>query len=261
MWGSVAAPASQDDCHVKTRRARKRRRPLCRYRSGRPDRPRPPQGRRPASGRSTSTAACSASSSTQRTRPGAAFISAGGYHHHIGLNTWESRGGTPPPPGHHRPLPHRHPLSDRAPLGRRAAPADRRRHPARRAPATTACREALYLRDPDDNGVELYWDRPQGAVAANAGRQLADVHAAARPARPDGRAGPSGRLTASAGPERHGVGADGGEILASRQRHRHLQFGAQDAQRHARRRPRRLRPARRLKAVRSERPSRPAPAP
>jgi len=90
----------------------------------------------------------------------AAFISAGGYHHHIGLNTWESRGGTAAPPGHtglfHAAI----------------------RYPTRHALATALVRlrdagvplsgasdhgvsEALYLNDPDRNGLELYWDRPR----------------------------------------------------------------------------------------------------
>jgi catechol 2,3-dioxygenase len=90
----------------------------------------------------------------------AAFLSAGGYHHHIGLNTWQSRGGPPPPPGttglFHTAI----------------------RYPTRRALARAlrglldaghrldgasdhGVSEALYLRDPDQNGVELYWDRPR----------------------------------------------------------------------------------------------------
>jgi catechol 2,3-dioxygenase len=90
----------------------------------------------------------------------AAFISAGGYHHHIGLNTWESRGGSPPPPGstglYHTAI----------------------RYPTRTALATAVRRvveagvplsgasdhgvsEAIYLNDPDQNGIELYWDRPR----------------------------------------------------------------------------------------------------
>ena len=90
----------------------------------------------------------------------AAFISAGAYHHHIGLNTWQSRGGSPPPPGttglFHTAI----------------------RYPTRRALADAVTRvreagirldgasdhgvsEAIYLRDPDQNGVELYWDRPR----------------------------------------------------------------------------------------------------
>ena len=90
----------------------------------------------------------------------AAFISAGGYHHHIGLNTWESLGGTPPPPGHTG-------LFHTAILyPTRAALADAlRRLLAAEIPLEGASdhgvSEALYLRDPDQNGVELYWDRPE----------------------------------------------------------------------------------------------------
>ncbi len=99
---------------------------------------------------------------TQRMTSGAAFISAGGYHHHIGLNTWESLGGSPPPPGT-TGLYH---LAIRYPT--RAALADGlRRLLAAKIPIEGASdhgvSEALYLRDPDDNGVELYWDRPQAA--------------------------------------------------------------------------------------------------
>ena len=97
---------------------------------------------------------------TQRMGDSAAFLSAGGYHHHIGLNTWESLGGAPPPPGttglYHTAI----------------------LFPSRVALAVTLHRvleakialdgaadhgvsEAIYLRDPDDNGVELTWDRPR----------------------------------------------------------------------------------------------------
>jgi catechol 2,3-dioxygenase len=90
----------------------------------------------------------------------AAFVSAGDYHHHIGLDTWQSKGGSPPPPGttglFHTAI----------------------RYPSRRALADAVKRvldagigldgasdhgvsEAIYLRDPDQNGVELYWDRPR----------------------------------------------------------------------------------------------------
>jgi catechol 2,3-dioxygenase len=96
----------------------------------------------------------------QRRGPQAAFISAGGYHHHIGLNTWESRGGQPPAPGT-TGLYH---LAVLYPT--RAALADAlRRLIAAELPLEGASdhgvSEALYLRDPDDNGVELYWDRPR----------------------------------------------------------------------------------------------------
>ena len=96
----------------------------------------------------------------QRYGPDAAFLSAGGYHHHIGLNTWDSLGATPPPPGHTG-------LFHTAIL-----------YPDRRALAQALARvieagveidgaadhgvsEAVYFRDPDGNGVEIYRDRPE----------------------------------------------------------------------------------------------------
>jgi catechol 2,3-dioxygenase len=97
---------------------------------------------------------------TQRLGDEAAFVSAGGYHHHIGLNTWESRGGSPPPAGttglFHVAI--RYP--DRASLAdalRRVRAAGLQLTGA----SDHGVSEALYLRDPDDNGVELYVDRPQ----------------------------------------------------------------------------------------------------
>lgn len=99
---------------------------------------------------------------TQRMGDSAAFLSAGGYHHHVGLNTWESRGGTAPPPGStglfHFAL--RYP--DRASLG--AAIARLREHgvPLDGA-ADHGVSEAVYLHDPDGNGIELYWDRPRAS--------------------------------------------------------------------------------------------------
>ncbi len=97
---------------------------------------------------------------TQKYGSQAAFVSAGGYHHHIGLNTWESLGGSPPPPGH-TGLYHTAIL-----YPTRAALADAlRRLIAAEIPLDGASdhgvSEALYLRDPDGNGVELYWDRPE----------------------------------------------------------------------------------------------------
>jgi catechol 2,3-dioxygenase len=95
----------------------------------------------------------------QRYGTQAAFLSAGGYHHHIGLNTWESRGGSPPAPGTTG-------LFHTAILyPTRAALADAlRRLIAAGIPLDGASdhgvSQALYLRDPDENGVELYWDRP-----------------------------------------------------------------------------------------------------
>jgi catechol 2,3-dioxygenase len=95
---------------------------------------------------------------TQR-MPGAVFLSAGGYHHHIGLNTWESAGG-PPPPGttglYHLAIryPSRSALAEAlARLGEHRIALD--------GASDHGVSEALYLRDPDGNGIELYWDRPR----------------------------------------------------------------------------------------------------
>ena len=96
----------------------------------------------------------------QRMGEDAAFVSAGGYHHHIGLNTWQSRGGTPPAPGH-TGLFH---VAIRYP-GRPALADALRRLLAAGHPVSGASdhgvSEAIYLDDPDGNGVELYWDRPE----------------------------------------------------------------------------------------------------
>ena len=97
----------------------------------------------------------------------AAFISAGGYHHHIGLNTWESKGGSPPPPGttglYHTAI--LYPTRvDLANAFKRVLQSGRELDGA----ANHGVSDALYLRDPDENGIELYWDRakedwPRGA--------------------------------------------------------------------------------------------------
>ena len=96
----------------------------------------------------------------QRFGAQAAFISAGGYHHHIGLNTWESLGGGPPPRGstglYHTAIlyPDRVTLADALRrLIEAGIPVD--------GAADHGVSEAIYLRDPDDNGVELYRDRPR----------------------------------------------------------------------------------------------------
>ncbi len=96
----------------------------------------------------------------QRMGDSAAFISAGGYHHHLGLNTWESLGGHPPPPGttglYHLAIlyPDRRALADALRrLQHAGIPLD--------GAADHGVSEALYLRDPDGNGVELYRDRPR----------------------------------------------------------------------------------------------------
>ena len=109
---------------------------------------------------------------TQRYGTQAAFVSAGGYHHHIGLNTWESRGGSPPPPGttglYHVALlyPDRAALADAL---RRLVEAE---WPLDGA-SDHGVSEALYLRDPDGNGVELYRDRPQAEWPRTASGELA----------------------------------------------------------------------------------------
>jgi catechol 2,3-dioxygenase len=97
---------------------------------------------------------------TQRFGSSAAFLSAGGYHHHIGLNTWESGGGLPPAKGttglYHLAIlyPTRAELGDALRrLQKAGIPLD--------GASDHGVSEALYLHDPDGNGVELYWDRPQ----------------------------------------------------------------------------------------------------
>ncbi|MGH6854631.1 MAG: VOC family protein [Aestuariivirga sp.] len=102
----------------------------------------------------------------------AAFISAGGYHHHIGLNTWESEGGAPPAPGttglFHAAIlyPTRADLAGALQrLGAHNIPLD--------GASDHGVSEALYLRDPDQNGIELYWDRPQSEWPRHADGSLA----------------------------------------------------------------------------------------
>jgi catechol 2,3-dioxygenase len=111
---------------------------------------------------------------TQRYGRDAAFVSAGGYHHHIGLNTWESRGGFPPAPGttglFHLAIlyPTRAALADALRrLVKAGIPLD--------GASDHGVSEALYLRDPDQNGVELYCDRPQEAWPRNPDGSLAMV--------------------------------------------------------------------------------------
>jgi catechol 2,3-dioxygenase len=98
----------------------------------------------------------------QRYDRSAAFLSAGGYHHHIGLNIWQSRGGSPPPPGttglfHLAIL-----YPTRGDLARAVQRVMEAGVPLDGA-SDHGVSEAIYLRDPDGNGIELYWDRPQDA--------------------------------------------------------------------------------------------------
>jgi catechol 2,3-dioxygenase len=110
----------------------------------------------------------------QRYGTQAAFVSAGGYHHHIGLNTWQSRGGRPPAPGttglFHTAIlyPSRAALADAL-----------KRVIAAGIPLEGASdhgvSQALYLSDPDQNGIELYWDRPQAEWPLTNAGELAMV--------------------------------------------------------------------------------------
>ena len=96
----------------------------------------------------------------QRYGPQAAFLSAGGYHHHIGLNTWESAGGTPPPAGHTGLYHTAFLYPTRADLAQALRRVREANIPLDGA-ADHGVSEALYIRDPDQNGVELYWDKPR----------------------------------------------------------------------------------------------------
>jgi catechol-2,3-dioxygenase len=133
----------------------------------------------------------------QRRGPQAAFVSAGGYHHHIGLNTWESRGGNPPPRGstglYHLAVlyPSRAALADAL---RRLMAAN----VALEGAFDHGVSEALYLRDPDDNGVRTLLGSPARAVAAQCERRACDVHRAAR----SDRAAQGARVGAASGGRR-----------------------------------------------------------
>jgi catechol 2,3-dioxygenase len=109
---------------------------------------------------------------TQRLGESAVFLSAGGYHHHIALNTWESRGGTAPAPGttglYHTAIvyPTRTALADALHRVLRA------QIPLEGA-SDHGVSQSIYLRDPDDNGVELYWDKPKDQWPRTADGKLA----------------------------------------------------------------------------------------
>jgi catechol 2,3-dioxygenase len=106
----------------------------------------------------------------------AAFISAGGYHHHIGLNTWESKGGQPPAPGttglYHTAILYPT-IVDLANAMKRVVSSGLQLDGA----ADHGVSVALYLRDPDQNGVELYWDKPETEWPRGPDGKLAMVNA------------------------------------------------------------------------------------
>lgn len=106
----------------------------------------------------------------------AAFLSAGGYHHHVGLNTWESAGGTPPPPGHTGLYHTAFLFPDRRALGRALARALRAGVRLDGA-ADHGVSEAIYFRDPDGNGVEIYRDRAEAEWPRDAAGGIAMVNA------------------------------------------------------------------------------------
>ncbi|MEM7743512.1 MAG: VOC family protein [Pseudomonadota bacterium] len=106
----------------------------------------------------------------------AAFLSVGGYHHHLGLNTWNSKGGFPPPKGHTGLYHTAFLYPTRADLGRAVKRVLNAGHPIT-GKADHGVSEAVYLNDPDGNGVELYWDRPKTEWPLNAERTLAMINA------------------------------------------------------------------------------------
>lgn len=106
----------------------------------------------------------------------AAFLSAGGYHHHIGLNTWDSLGATPPPPGHTGLFHTAFLYPDRAQLGDALRRVVQAGIPVEGA-ADHGVSEAIYLRDPDGNGVELYRDKPEADWPRDAEGRLAMTNA------------------------------------------------------------------------------------
>ncbi len=113
---------------------------------------------------------------TMRAGDSAAFLGAGGYHHHIGLNTWASKGATPPPAGHTGLYHSAFLYSDRATLAsvlKRVVAAGITIEGA----ADHGVSEAVYLNDPDGNGVELYRDRPRDEWPYDANGNLAMVNA------------------------------------------------------------------------------------
>lgn len=113
---------------------------------------------------------------TQRYGKGAAFLAAGDYHHHVGLNTWESLRATPPPPGHTGLYHSAFVYPDRAALGAVLARVQAAGIPLDGA-ADHGVSEAVYIRDPDQNGVELYVDKPMSEWPRNADGGLEMINA------------------------------------------------------------------------------------
>ena len=111
---------------------------------------------------------------TQRYGAQAAFLSAGGYHHHIGLNTWDSLGGSPPPPGHTGLYHSAFLFPDRKALAQVLKRLVEAGYPLTGA-SDHGVSEALYLDDPDGNGVELYRDRPEADWPRDADGSLSMV--------------------------------------------------------------------------------------
>ena len=109
---------------------------------------------------------------TQRYGDGAAFLAAGDYHHHIGLNTWDSLGATPPPAGHTGLYHSAFLYPDKLALAQVVKRVVDAGIPLDGA-ADHGVSEAVYLRDPDQNGVELYWDKPMDMWPRDADGTLA----------------------------------------------------------------------------------------
>lgn len=113
---------------------------------------------------------------TQRHGSQAAFLSAGGYHHHIGLNTWESKGATPPPPGHTGLFHSAFLFASRKALAQVLKRLVAANYPLEGA-TDHGVSEAIYLTDPDGNGVELYRDRDEADWPRAADGSLAMITA------------------------------------------------------------------------------------
>lgn len=112
----------------------------------------------------------------QRYGDEAAFLSAGGYHHHLGLNTWDSKGASPPPPGHTGLFHTAFLYPTRADLADALRRVDAAGYKIT-GKADHGVSQAVYLSDPDGNGVELYWDKPRAEWPLDAEGRLAMVNA------------------------------------------------------------------------------------